>query len=149
MEAIIFCGIQATGKSTFYKERFFRTHVRISMDLLNTRNKEARFLDLCLKLQQRFVIDNTNPTIAERKRYIEAARNRKFKVIGFYFKSKVEDAIRRNAVRQGKEFVPEIGIRGTVKKLEAPTFAEGFDLLFEVALSDGDFKVTEVVNPLN
>ena len=117
MEAIIFCGIQATGKSTIYKERFFRTHVRISMDLLNTRNKEARFLDLCLKLQQRFVIDNTNTTIAERKRYIEAAKNQKFSIIGYYFKSKVVDAIRRNASRQGKEFVPEIGIRGTRKSL--------------------------------
>ncbi|MEL6944740.1 MAG: ATP-binding protein, partial [Bacteroidota bacterium] len=36
MQAILFIGIQASGKSTFYKERFFNTHVRISMDLLNT-----------------------------------------------------------------------------------------------------------------
>lgn len=70
MEALIFCGIQATGKSTFYKERFFNSHVRISMDLLNTRHKEKRFLDMCIELQQRFVVDNTNPTIADRQRYI-------------------------------------------------------------------------------
>ncbi len=29
-----FFGIQALGKSTYYKERFFRTHIRISLDLL-------------------------------------------------------------------------------------------------------------------
>ena len=34
MEAIIFTGIQATGKSTFYKQNFFNSHVRISLDLL-------------------------------------------------------------------------------------------------------------------
>jgi len=29
MQVIIFIGIQATGKSIFYKENFFDTHVRI------------------------------------------------------------------------------------------------------------------------
>jgi len=49
MEGIIFIGIQASGKSTFYKERFFNTHVRISLDLLNTRNKENHFFDKCFQ----------------------------------------------------------------------------------------------------
>jgi predicted kinase len=30
MEAVILVGIQASGKSTFYAQRFFDTHVRIS-----------------------------------------------------------------------------------------------------------------------
>jgi hypothetical protein len=33
MEEIIFVGIQASGKSTFYKEKFFNSHLRISNDL--------------------------------------------------------------------------------------------------------------------
>lgn len=32
MEAVIFVGIQASGKTSFYLERFFETHVRISRD---------------------------------------------------------------------------------------------------------------------
>ena len=48
MEAIVFVGIQASGKSTFYRERFFATHVRISLDLLRTRHREGRFLQTCL-----------------------------------------------------------------------------------------------------
>lgn len=28
MEAIIFVGIQGAGKSTFYRDRFFNTHIR-------------------------------------------------------------------------------------------------------------------------
>jgi hypothetical protein len=32
MEAVIFIGIQGTGKSSFYLEQFFHTHVRINSD---------------------------------------------------------------------------------------------------------------------
>lgn len=60
MEAVIFCGVQASGKSGFYRERFFRTHVRVSLDLLRTRHREKLFLHLCLESGQRFVVDNTN-----------------------------------------------------------------------------------------
>jgi predicted kinase len=69
MEMILFIGMQASGKSTFYKERFFDSHVRISMDLLRTRNRERIFIQTCLSTQQRLVVDNTNPTRAERARY--------------------------------------------------------------------------------
>jgi hypothetical protein len=65
MEAVIFCGIQATGKSTFFKERFFNTHMRISLDQLNTRNKELRFIETCILTFQPFVIDNTNPMLPQ------------------------------------------------------------------------------------
>ncbi len=141
MEAIIFIGIQATGKSTFYKERFFRTHIRISMDMLNTRNKEQKFLDTCFSIQQPFIIDNTNPTRKDRINYIELAKQNKYKVVGYYFQSKIEDSIERNANRTGKENVPEIGIKGTYSKLELPSFEEGFDELYYVELNNGDFIV--------
>ena len=72
MEAVIFTGLQGSGKSSFYKERFFSTHVRISLDLLRTRHRENRLLALCLETQQRFVIDNTNPARADRAKYITA-----------------------------------------------------------------------------
>ncbi len=45
MEEVIFCGIQASGKTTFYRERFFDTHVRISLDLLRTRRREQLLLE--------------------------------------------------------------------------------------------------------
>jgi predicted kinase len=34
MEAVIFVGIQGSGKSTFYNERFVDTHIRINLDML-------------------------------------------------------------------------------------------------------------------
>src|ERR671927_1666510 len=80
MEAIIFVGLQASGKSTFYKERFFATHLRINLDMPKTRHRERTLLATCIRLQQQFVVDNTNPTIAERAVYITAARNGHFRV---------------------------------------------------------------------
>ncbi len=38
MEAVVFCGIQGSGKTSFYRERLLATHVRISLDLLRTRH---------------------------------------------------------------------------------------------------------------
>lgn len=135
MEAIIFCGLQASGKSTYFQQHFFHTHVRISMDLLRTRHREMRFMELCLQSGQRFVIDNTNPSAAERSRYILPARKARFRVIGYYFESSLAEAIRRNAGRSGKARIPDKGIGGTYKRLEVPGLAEGFDALYKVQLS--------------
>ncbi len=73
METVIFCGIQATGKTTFYKEKFFKTHIHLSLDLLKTRNRENKFIGTCIETQQRFVVDNTNPTKEKRAKYISVA----------------------------------------------------------------------------
>ena len=142
MEAILFCGIQATGKSTFYKERFFRSHVRISLDLLKTRHREERLLEVCLQTQQPFVVDNTNPGKADRSRYIQLARSHKYKVIGYYFRSRIQEALLRNKERSGKECIPEAGLKGTFNRLELPDLSEGFDELYFVEIVNNSFIVT-------
>ena len=48
MEAVIFVGLQAAGKSSFFVERFFQTHVRINMDMLRTRHRERTLTQACL-----------------------------------------------------------------------------------------------------
>ncbi|WP_207495563.1 AAA family ATPase [Aridibaculum aurantiacum] len=148
MEAIIFCGIQAAGKTSFFIRRFIHTHLRISLDLLNTRNKERQMLQTCLDMQQRFVIDNTNATKAARANYITQAKERKFKVIGYYFTTGVLQAIERNKQRQGKHLVPEKGIWGTNKILEPPAYEEGFDELYTVKITDNDFVVQFLPKPV-
>jgi predicted kinase len=141
MEAIIFCGIQATGKSSFYKQHFFDTHMRISMDQLHTRNKEGRFLEVCFSLQQPFVVDNTNHGKADREKYITLAKQYKFKVKGYYFQSGLAGAIARNSSRAGKAFIPEVGIRGTYNRLELPSPEEGFDELYFVEIVADQFII--------
>ena len=141
MEAIVFTGVQGSGKSSFYKERFFTSHVRISLDLLRTRNREQRLLDLCLETEQRFVIDNTNPTREERAKYIGSARATGFRVVGYYFQSQIQVCLDRNAAREGN--VPEVAILSTAKKLEIPSLSEGFDLLRYVRISGNEFLVED------
>lgn len=149
MQAIIFCGIQGTGKSTFYRERFFRTHIRLNLDMLRTRHREGLLLRACIEAKQPFVIDNTNPTDAERARYIRPARDAGFTVVGYYFESKIEDALRRNAERLESHRVPVPGVRGTFARLQVPRREEGFDALHFVRIvpadgnAAGDFAVED------
>lgn len=143
MQAVIFIGLPGSGKSSFYKERFFSSHVRISVDLLKTRYRERRFMELCLATDQRFVIDNTNPARVDRAKYIEPAKASRFSVVGYYFQSKVEDCLRRNASRPEAERVPEVAIYSAAKKLELPSLSEGFEQLFYVRLENGQFVVEE------
>ena len=150
MEAVIFIGIQGSGKSTFYREHFFDTHVRINLDMLRTRRREQILFDACLAAQQSFVIDNTNPTKTDRARYITPARTAGFRVIAYFFKSTVREAIQRNNQRKLKAKIPPVAIAGTFKKLEPPTIAEGFDEIFTVEIaSDNKFVVAPAQQPLS
>jgi predicted kinase len=144
MEAIIFIGIQGAGKSTFFQQRFFATHVRINLDMLKTRNRERILLAACLEAKQPFVIDNTNVTRKARAGYISQAKAAGFSVSGYYFKSVLQDALERNRRRSGKASIPEKGIVGAYRKLELPSFDEGFDRLFYIEIGDdGAFIVKE------
>lgn len=143
MEAIIFIGIQASGKSTFYKQRFFDTHVRINLDMLRTHARENALLQACLSCGQPFVVDKMNYTFNHRRRYIDAARGAGFRVVGYYFQSRVSDCLVRNAARTGSKRIPEAGILGIVTQLERPSLNEGFNELFHVQIGDrGEFVVS-------
>jgi len=147
MQAVIFIGVQATGKSTFFKERFFNTHVRLSLDMLKTRHREKIFLDACIQSGQNFVVDNTNPTIEDRRRYIIPAKEAKFEVIGYYFESKLSSSLDRNQGRLEKQRIPDKGILATYHKLQVPTMNEGFDKLFYIKIDpQGEFVVEEWQN---
>ena len=134
MQAVIFCGIQGAGKSTFYRERFFDTHVRINLDMFRTRHREWLFLRACIEAKQPFVVDNTNPTVTERARYILPAKDAGYRVIGYYFQSDVKAAIERNNRCDDRRRVPVPGIYGTRKRLQVPSSAEGFDELYSVQI---------------
>lgn len=137
MEAVILCGVQGSGKTTLYRERFLDTHVRVSMDLLRTRAREEAFLNLCLQTQQRLVVDNTNPTAADRRRYVEPARAAGFKVIGYLVEVDASEALARNDQRAGKQRVPAAGVIGTARRLIRPTLEEGFDELWHATAAPG------------
>ena len=137
MEAVLFVGIQGSGKTTFYKERFFETHVRISRDMLRTRNRQRLLVAACLAARQPFVVDDTNAERARRAEHIAPAKAAGFRVIGFYFRSPLAEALRRNRERPPGRVVPEAGVAGTHKRLEPPAWEEGFDELHVVEAAPG------------
>ena len=56
-------------------------------------------------------------------------------MIGYFFESKLQDCIRRNDLRTGKEKIPAKAIAATSNKLEIPSKDEGFDELYFVERS--------------
>ena len=143
MEAVIFVGIQASGKSSFYRARFFDTHLRINLDMLKTRHREQLLLHACIEAKQPFVVDNTNPSVEERARYIELARSGGLRVVGYYFCLQPKEALARNNQRTGKARIPKKGILGTYKRLRVPTAEEGFDELYRVYIDETGYFVVE------
>ncbi len=148
MELILFVGLQASGKSSFYRARFAETHVLVSKDLLrNNKNRDRRQRQLiaeALAEGRSVVVDNTNPTAADRQPLIELARTHGACVVGYYFASRLEECLERNRAREGANRVPDVALYTTVNRLTRPKLSEGFDALYHVRLaSDGAFEVAE------
>lgn len=143
MEAVLLVGIQGAGKSTFYRERFFDTHVRISLDMLKTRRRERILLEACLLARQPFVVDNTNVLAAERAAYIQPAKAAGFSVAVYCFDVELGAAIARNNRREGKRAVPVKGVAATYKRREPPRIEEGIDRVYTVRLTPENRFVVE------
>jgi predicted kinase len=138
MELVIFIGLQASGKSTFFRQHFAATHVLVSKDLMrNNKNRARRQVHLiedALQGGYSVVVDNTNPTLEDRASLIELGNLYHAQIVGYYFESKVKDCLERNQQRVGKARVPDVAIYATIKRLVCPTYAEGFDQLFYVRM---------------
>jgi predicted kinase len=145
MELIIFIGLQASGKSTFFRQKFAATHEHISKDLMPRKGKEQRqqqLIEAALQAGRSIVIDNTNPSPIDRATIIQQGKTYQATIIGYYFSSVIDECMQRNLQREGKALVPDVGFYSTVKKLEKPDYAEGFDRLFYVRIGeDNDFVI--------
>ena len=139
-ECIILIGLPASGKSSFYRERFSATHDHVSKDLIrNARAPEWRQQQLIaasFDAGRSVVVDNTNPTRAERAQIITLAQARSIPVTAYYFDTAAGDALRRNRARHGKERVPEVAIFTVRKRLEPPVKSEGFEQIYLVRLDE-------------
>jgi predicted kinase len=143
VEAVIFIGVQGCGKTSFYKERFFDTHVRVSRDMMKTKARERILLGACLAAKQPFVLDNTNPTASQRAEIIEPARAAGFRVVACYFRCGLREALWRNQRRPAGAVIPVPGVIATFKKLQPPSWAEGFDEIRVVSINSANEFVVE------
>ena len=144
MELVILCGLQASGKSTFRRERL-PEHVVVSKDLMpNHRRREHRQRQLiayALGNGWSVVIDNTNPAPADRGPLLALGRDYGAKVVAYFFDADFEACVERNAARSRRDLVPYVGLVDVARRLEPPTVDEGFDEIWVVRATDGAFDV--------
>jgi predicted kinase len=146
LEVVVFIGLQGAGKSTFHAQRFAASHVLVSKDNFPNHRRPARrqqdLLNQALGSARSVVVDNTNPSRADRAGIIAVAREFQARTVGYFFASPLAECLLRNAARPAKR-VPDVGLFATVRKLERPSPAEGFDELFLVkTLPDLQFAVS-------
>jgi predicted kinase len=141
VELVILVGLQASGKSTFYRERFAATHEHVSKDLFpnnkNRNRRQAQLIAAALEKGSPVVLDNTSPTLEDRRAIIELGRAFGARIVGYYFEPDVRRCIERNRLREGREKVPDVAIYATASKLVPLSYPEGFDELLHVRATDG------------
>ena len=84
----IMTGLQRSGKTTFCRTCLAVYH-RINLDELNTRNKERLAFEAALQEGLDIVVDNTNPASEDRERYIRRAKEKGYRVVGYFMQSRI------------------------------------------------------------
>jgi predicted kinase len=130
---IIFVGLPASGKSTYFREHFAATHVHVSKDLLGRGASQEPLIAKALAAGKSVVVDNTNPSPVVRAPLIALGRRHGARIVGYFFEVDVKTALVRNRQREGKARVPDVALFVTKKKLVPPSYDEGFDEIHVIA----------------
>jgi predicted kinase len=148
MQLIIFIGLQASGKSTFYQTALAPSgnYVYVSKDRLRNNahpgQRQAQLIEEALGAGRSVVVDNTNPTKADRAELIALGRRFGAEVIGYCFESSVGGSLERNRQRTGRARVPDKAVYITAHRLTWPSYDEGFDVIYRVQIAgEMSFKV--------
>jgi predicted kinase len=131
-EAVIFVGVQGSGKTTYFMEHFAGTHEHVSRDIQQGEEREMSLIRDCLRSGRSFVVDDTNATRAVRAPYIRAAKTAGFSVRSYFFDTPIRTAIGRNNHRKDKKSIPVPAILRAAKILEPPSLSEGIDEICKI-----------------
>jgi bifunctional polynucleotide phosphatase/kinase len=132
-EMIIFVGMPASGKSSFSKTYMVpKGYVWINRDSLGTAEKCVKNAKEAISQGKSVVIDNTNPDVASRAKYIAVAKQYKVKVRCFVMTTPRPLAthlnIYRSVASNGKvPQIPEIAYNVYSSKYTDPATSEGFE----------------------
>src|SRR3954454_16393585 len=117
-ELVVMVGLQGCGKSTWVAANLAATHVVVSKDHWpNARRREARQRRVVAELLaegRSVVVDNTNPSPAERAPLIAAARQAGVGVRCVWVDTPPALCLERNEARQGRARVPLVGLYATL-----------------------------------
>jgi predicted kinase len=139
-------GLQASGKTTFCRQVLAADHVVVSKDAFpNARRpqrRQMRLISQALAEGRSVAVDNTNPSPQEWQPLIEAARAHGAKPVGYWFPPDLTATLQRNAIREGRARVPDVGLYDTLSRLRPPTRTDGFDRRYMVCFDGaGGFEI--------
>ncbi|SDE98801.1 AAA domain-containing protein [Blastococcus aurantiacus] len=123
-------GLQGAGKSTWVAAELAGNHAVVSKDHWpRARHREARQRHVVaglLAAGRSVVVDNTNPSAAERAPLVAAARVAGVPVRAVWVDTPLEICLARNAVRPAERRVPLVGVHAALGRFEPPSVEEGF-----------------------
>ncbi|EPD92365.1 AAA family ATPase [Streptomyces albus] len=143
----VLVGLQASGKSTFYRRHLAHDHVLVSKDRFprsarHKQRRQMRLLGEVLAAGRSVAVDNTNPSPREWEPLIACGHAHGATVTAYWFPPDLAGSLERNAAREGRTRVPEVGLRATFRQLRRPRRDDGFDAVLEVRFDGrGGFTV--------
>ena len=147
-ELAVLIGLQAAGKTTFYREHLAATHEHVSKDNWpNAGRRERRQLavvDALLAAGRDVAVDNTNPSARLRAALLEVARRHGAHTVAYWFPPDKAGSMARNSARPDETRVPDVGLFATLGRLTEPSPEEDFDVVRVVRFDGwGGFTVED------
>jgi len=126
-ELVMFCGPPACGKSTYAAEHF-PDYERVNQDTVKTLPKCLKACRKALENEQSCVIDNMNPTVEVRKKYIDIAEefNVPVRAIHFFVQRPTCEKLSKYREAKGGRHISRVVYNVFFKRLEIPSVDEGF-----------------------
>lgn len=124
---IIFCGLAASGKSSFYRYHLEEHgNVYINLDTLKSATKCMSMAKKCFATKENCVIDNTNVDKASRAKWIDLCKKSNVIPIVLYFKLPLKHIFHNNKYRKltNRTTVSDVVIYTQNKKFEPPSLEE-------------------------
>ncbi|XP_018418296.1 PREDICTED: bifunctional polynucleotide phosphatase/kinase [Nanorana parkeri] len=138
-EVVVTVGFPGAGKSTFIKEHLLQKgYACANRDTLGTWQKCVAACEEALKNGKSIVIDNTNPDVESRGRYISCAQKAGVPIRCFLFTATIEQAKHNNRFREmtftgkGHVSVNDMVINSYKSKFVAPSLNEGFNEILKI-----------------
>ena len=127
---VMFIGPHRSGKSYYFNLHYAGKFIHIQSDDCQTKNEEQTMVQNCINRGSDFVIDDTNCYKADRAVYIQSAKEARYRIIGYLFRTQIADHYEQC------DYIPEQMCSKIMPveldQLELPSYSEGFDELYYV-----------------
>lgn len=142
-EVVVFVGFPASGKTTFYETVMkCGNYIHVNRDILGTWQKCVALCEQQLLNGRKVVVDNTNPDVESRSRYISCAQKHGVPVRCFQFTTTLAQAKHNNKFRElttnsrsDRKKVTEIAYNTFKSRFVQPSITEGFTEVIKVTVN--------------